>query len=447
MNPAILLVEDDELHLEMLQEVLTDNGYAVTAARSGQQAADALGSGRFPVALIDIRLPDVNGMSLLQLLLDRQPECAVLMMTGQATVEAAVDAMKQGAYDYLAKPFRTELLLLKLQRLCQLKQIEAENRRLRRQGQDSGIIGDSAALRRFMAAAQNAADTDATVLLRGESGTGKELAAEFIHQASSRRQGPLVKVNCGAIPESLLESELFGAEKGAFTGADRSRRGYLEQAQGGTLFLDEIGEIPQNMQVKLLRVLQDGKVQRLGSETTVVVDFRLVAATHRDLDELREEGIIREDFFYRLNVVPLHLPPLRQRREDIPLLVDHFIGKYASRYGKDPIRLSPESFELLLRYPFSGNVRELENLIERLQVLAPGTEITPRLLPEPLRKNAESGGDVIQCFRTDLPLREALRDFELRFIARVLDEEGGNRTAAAKRLGISRKSLWEKLSL
>ena len=446
MNPTILLVEDDEIHLEMLQEVLMDKGYQVTPARDGQQAADALSSENFQVALLDIRLPDVSGMSLLQVIRERSPECIVLMMTGQATIEAAVEAMKQGAYDYLAKPFRTELLLLKLQRLLHVQQIEAENRRLRQNEPASGIIGESPALLRFMTAARNAGETDATVLLQGESGTGKELAAQFIHQNSPRRDAPLIKVNCGAIPEGLLESELFGAEKGAFTGADRNRRGYLEQAHGGTLFLDEIGEIPHTMQVKLLRVLQDGKIQRLGSERVLDADFRLIAATHRDMEELREEGRIREDFFYRLNVVPLTLPPLRRRREDIPPLINHFIGKYANRYGKDSIRLTPESFELLLRYPFPGNVRELENLIERLQVLAPGEKIPPRLLPEPMRRCAEGGSDVIQCFRTELPLREALRDFELRFITRVLEEENGNRTAAAKRMSISRKSLWEKLS-
>ena len=446
MKKTILLVEDDSVHLEMLTEALTDNSYHVIPAKDGQQAADAIAQNPFPIALLDIRLPDVNGMSLLELILNQQPDCTVLMMTGQATVEAAVGALKKGAYDYLAKPFRTELLLLKLERLFHLKQIEAENQNLRRREHPQGIIGDSPALRKFLQAAQTAAATDVTILIQGESGTGKELAADFIHQASPRRDKPLVKVNCGAIPETLLESELFGTEKGAYTGADQGRRGYLEQAHGGTLLLDEIGEIPHPMQVKLLRVLQDGSIRRLGSEKPIKVDFRLVAATHRNLDELREEGKIREDFYYRLSVVPLHLPSLRQRREDIPLLVSHFIDKYAARYDKDPIYLSIETYERLQSCPLPGNIRELENLIERLQVLAPGKEITPGMLPEPLRQAGGSDGEIIQCFRTDLPLREALRDFELRFISRVLNEEGGNRTAASQRLGISRKSLWEKLS-
>lgn len=446
MNSSILLIEDDPLHLEMLREAMEDNGYVVVPAADGQQAADALSKGHFTVALVDICLPDVSGMDLLKLILDRQPECAVLMMTGQASVEAAVMAMKEGAYDYLSKPFRTELLLLKLQRLFQLKQLQTENRALKQGDKGSGMVGDSAPLRRFIATAETVADTDATVLIEGESGTGKELAAEFIHSCSRRSTAPIVKVNCGAIPESLLESELFGAEKGAFTGANHRRAGYLEQAHGGTLFLDEIGEIPQSMQVKLLRVLQDGSFARLGSEEPQKVDFRLITATNRKLDGLREEGIIREDFFYRLNVIPLQLPPLRQRRDDIPLLIDFFIRRYSSRYQKAPIRMTPEALDRVLSCSFPGNVRELENLIERLQVLYPGEAITLRQLPEILRQTGETGGDVIQCFQTGLPLREALRDFELRFISRVLDEENGNRTKTAKRLGVSRKALWEKLA-
>ncbi len=270
--------------------------------------------------------------------------------------------------------------------------------------------------------------------------------ADFIHNLSSAKEGPLVKVNCGAIPETLLEAELLGYEKGAFTGADRQHRGFLEQADGGTLFLDEIGEIPHAMQVKLLRALQERKIRRIGSEATVPVSFRLVAATHRDFKLLRDEGVIRKDFFYRLNVVPLTIPPLRKRGGDIPLLVNHFIAKYASRYAKPPIRLRPEALERLQAYGYPGNVRELENLIERLQVLFPGREIACRDLPSEFLGTAGEGSEVFQCFRTELPLKEAVRDFERRFIQRVLEEEGDNRTAAARRLKISRKNLWEKLA-
>lgn len=445
VNSSILLVEDDPLHREMLLETLQDRGYEVVAAETGQQAADIISSRNFPVALVDIRLPDVDGFTLFDLIMARRPECSVLLMTGQATVEAAVDAMKKGAHDYLAKPFRMELLLLKLERLFRFKDIENENRVLRGATETSGIIGHSAALSHFLATAKTVASSDATVLLQGESGTGKELFAEFIHEHSPRSQGPLIKVNCGAIPDTLLEAELFGHEKGAFTGADRRRRGLLEQAQGGTLFLDEIGEIPPAMQVKLLRSLQDRRIRRLGGEEDLPVDFRLLAATHRDLKELRETGAIREDFYYRLNVVPLVLPALRERRDDLPLLIDHFVRRYAKLYGHEAIRFSPEALQVLQCYSFPGNVRELENLVERLQVLHPGSEIAQRHLPREYQVLRDFGSDVVQIVRTELPLREAMKAFEARFIERVLEEENGNRTAAARRLGISRKALWEKM--
>ncbi|MFA5516646.1 MAG: sigma-54 dependent transcriptional regulator [Desulfuromonadales bacterium] len=446
MADPILLVEDDPVYREMVLEALVDLDFSVVAADSGQQAADALAGHEFAVALVDIRLPDVNGLAVLDLIQARQPHCPVLLMTGQATVEAAVDAMRKGACDYLAKPFRMDLLLLKLKRIFYLRDIENENRRLKEGGAPDGMVASSLRMRRFLATLETVAATSATVLLQGESGTGKELAGDLIHALSPRREGPLVKVNCGAIPESLLESELFGYEKGAFTGAERTRSGFLEQARGGTLFLDEIGEIPHAMQVKLLRALQEQRFRRLGGETEVATDFRLVAATNRDMEELRDSGAIREDFFYRLNVIPLVLPPLRQRREDIPLLIDHFIRRFAARHGRPPIRLAAETMDQMQHHPFPGNVRELENLIERLQVLLPGEEIQPRHLPAEFRRNAEPTSEVFQCFRTDLPLREALRNFELRFIERVLQEEGGNRTSAARRMGISRKNLWEKLS-
>lgn len=444
MESDLLLVEDDPLLREMLVEALLDKGYLLSIAETGQQALEMIRQGSFAVALLDIRLPDLDGLSLLELLTEHQPECTVLLMTGEATIEAAVAAMQAGAYDYLAKPFRLEVLLIKLERLFCLKALERENRRLRAGGNDD-IVASSSRMRRFLATVANVADTSATVLLQGESGTGKELVAELLHRLSTRTAGALVKVNCGAIPESLLEAELFGFEKGAFTGAERQRRGYLEQAHGGTLFLDEIGEIPHAMQVRLLRSLQERKVRRLGGEEEVAADFRLVAATHRELEELRENGTIRDDFFYRLNVVPLRLPPLRERRDDIPLLIDHFVRRFAERHRREPIRLAGATLEQLLAYPFPGNVRELENLIERLQVLHPGAEIAPRDLPPEFRRGGEISQELVQCFRTDLPLRQALRDFERRFIDRVLQEEGGNRTAAARRLGISRKNLWERL--
>jgi DNA-binding NtrC family response regulator len=445
VDNTILLVEDDPVHREMVAEVLSEKGYQVCVAETGQEGAQALDRQEFTVAVVDIRLPDIDGMSLLDLIQTRQPLCPVLLMTGQATIEAAVEAMRRGAYDYLAKPFRMEILLLKLDRLLHFRRLERENRQLR-DGTSCGMLGHSVSLRQFLKTAENVAGTSATVLLQGESGTGKELAADFIHLHSPHRGGPMIKVNCGAIPENLLEAELFGYEKGAFTGADRIHRGYLEQSHGGTLFLDEIGEISQGMQVKLLRVLQERSIRRLGSETSIAAGFRLIAASHRPFEELRESGSIREDFFYRLNVIPLHLPPLRQRRDDIPLLLNHFICRFAAAYGRPPVRFTPEAMDLLLAYSFPGNIRELENLIERLQILFGGEELTPSKLPPEIRRGAETSSAVIQSFRTDLPLREVIRSFERLFIQRVLEEEHGNRTAAAKRLGISRKNLWEKLT-
>ena len=445
MDKNILLVEDDAIHREILFEALTAQGYAVTQAQDGKQALEAFNRKLFAVALIDIRLPDMDQFALLDLILARYPLCSILLMTGQASVEAAVEAMKKGAHDYLAKPFRMELLLLKLQRLFHLKAVEEEVRNFKHRA-TSGIIGNSPAFRRFMATAESVAGTDATVLIQGESGTGKELVTEFVHGASSRRDGPLVKVNCGAIPETLLEAEMFGYEKGAFTGAEKSHRGYLEEAQGGTLFLDEIGEIPHSMQVKLLRVLQDRKVRRLGSEKSTLVDFRLIAATHRDFEELKEDGVIREDFYFRLKVIPLSIPPLRARKEDIPLLLEHFNARYANLYAKPPVTITTEAMELLRAYRFPGNIRELENLVERLVVLAPGREITPAQLPREFHQQGKSGSEIVQIFHTDLSLKQAMKEFEFQFIQRVLQEESDNRTAAARRLGISRKNLWEKLS-
>jgi DNA-binding NtrC family response regulator len=367
------------------------------------------------------------------------------MMTGEASIESAVRAMKEGAFDYLPKPFRTEMLLMKLERIFAWRDLTEENRRLR-ETHDQDIVGTCRPLLEFLKSLKSAADSEITLLLLGETGTGKELAADYVHKHSFRKDGPLIKVNCGAIPESLLEVELFGCVKGAYTGADRSRPGMLEQAHGGTLFLDEIGEIPTNMQVKLLRALQEKEITRIGGEKTSPADFRLVAATHRDLDELRDSGVIREDFFFRLNVVPLTIPPLRSRRADIPLLLNHFVARQAARHRKEPVQFAPETVELLQNYHFPGNVRELENLVGRLQVMLPGEILLPRHLPENIREATASNGSRIQCFRMELPLREAVRDFEVQFIKYVLAEEGGSRTNAARRLGISRKTLWEKLS-
>ncbi len=446
MTRAILLVEDDPTHRTLLQANLADEGYTVFPAETGQQALDLLVEQVFPVALLDIRLPDLSGIEVLRELRARQPECCVLLMTGQASIEAAVEAMREGAHDYLAKPFRTELLLMKLERAFQLQQLRAENIALREDGPVS-LESVSPRFQKLLASCRASAQTDATILLLGESGVGKERLAEYLHAHSPRREKPLVRVNCAAIPETLLEGELFGYRKGAFTGAHKDHPGLIEQADEGTLFLDEIGEIPLAMQVKLLRVLQEKRVRRLGSEQERPVDFRLIAATHRNLEEMVAEGRLREDFYYRLNVVPLQVPPLRERREDLPMLVAALVADIAGRYRQAPIRMAPETLRELERYRFPGNIRELRNMLERLQVLCPGEVIRPAQLPEEVRDRGGggAGSELVQAIRTDQTLREAVQDFERRFIERVLEEEDGNRTRAAERLGISRKNLWEKL--
>lgn len=445
MNKRILLVEDDELHSAMVAGALEKNGYEVCSAESCRTAIACMQAETFAVALLDIRLPDGDGFELLASLRDYQPECHAVMMTGEASIESAVRAMKEGAFDYLAKPFRTELMLMKLSRILAWHELTEENRLLRGE-REHGMVGTSRSLQDFLKSLKSAAESEATILLIGETGTGKELAADFIHKHSFRQQGPLVKVNCGALPESLLEVELFGCIKGAYTGADRARPGVLEQAHGGTLFLDEIGEIPTSMQVKLLRAIQARQVMRVGAEKLSPADFRLVAATHRDLDELREAGRMRDDFFFRLNVVPLSVPPLRARRSDIPPLISHFVERHAMRHRKAPIHFDTETLELLQNYNFPGNVRELENLVERLQVMLPGEMVQPRHLPESIRRVVQPTPGRAQCFRTELPLREAVKDFEIQFIKQVLAEEGDSRTRAAARLGVSRKTLWEKLT-
>jgi DNA-binding NtrC family response regulator len=353
--------------------------------------------------------------------------------------------MQEGAFDYLPKPFRTELLLMKLSRIFAWQELTEENRLLRGE-MEHGMIGASRAMKTFLSSLKGAAESEATILLLGETGSGKELAADFIHENGFRNDGPFVKVNCGALPESLLEVELFGCIKGAFTGADRARAGVLEQAHGGTLFLDEIGEIPPNVQVNLLRAIQERKVNRIGDDKPSPADFRLVAATHQDLNELRQTGQLRDDFFFRLNVVSMTVPPLRTRKSDIPLLINHFVGMYAVRNRKEPVTFTPDAIELLQGYNFPGNIRELQNIIEQLQVILPGELIHPRHLPEIVRQTVQGDGKKIQCFRTDLPLREAVKDFEIQFIQHVLEEENGNKTKAAKRLGIARKTLWEKMT-
>lgn len=439
----LLLVEDDPLLGESLFEALTKKGYQTRLAASGAEALSACSDESFDLVLQDVRLPDADGLDILSELLARQPRCQALVMTGQATVEMAVRAMKLGAFDFITKPFPVDVLMLKLERLLEFRSLEKQLAQLRESSAAcSRFVTRSPAMRSVLDTIAIAAASEASMLLCGESGTGKELLAETIHSGSRRVAGPLVKVNCAAIPETLIEAELFGVEKGAYTGADRSRPGYLEAVCGGTLFLDEVGELSLPVQAKLLRVLEERVCTRVGGATPHTLDFRLVCATHRDLRAMIASGLFREDLFYRLNVICLGVPSLRERREDIPLLIAHFIDCHARE--EQHITLAPDALEALLRLPYPGNVRELSNIVEHLSLLYPGQTIHERHLPIISAADPHLGTQ-FERFTIGMPLKTATAEFERRYIERVLSAAGGQKGRAATILGISRKALWERL--
>ncbi len=439
----LLVVEDDPLFGGAIVEALQDAGAVTRLATCGAEALEASLEETFDLVLQDIRLPDANGLEILRGILQKQPHASALVMTGYATVDSAVEAMKIGAFDFLTKPFPMEILLLKLHKVLEFKQMEKEINLLRSNGGHT-IISRSPAMAKLMEMATAVASTDASILLLGESGTGKELLTDFIHSKSRRFDKPCIKVNCAAIPDTLLESELFGVERGAFTGADRSRKGYIEAADGGTLFLDEIGDLPLHLQGKLLRILEEKKVSRVGGTKPYQANFRLISATNCDLKEMVREKSFREDLYFRLNVVPLGILPLRERREDIPLLIAHFQEVFSAKEGGEKVTFSPEALEILSRYDYPGNIRELKNMVEHLMILYPGRAIHPRHLPSLLQKDLKAG-ELFEQFSVDRPLREAVHEFEQRYIAKVLKNTGGNKSVAARILGLSRKVLWEKL--
>ena len=397
---------------------------------------------------MDIRMPDMDGITALKGIKSYNPAVPVVLMTAYSAVESAVEALKSGAYDYLIKPLDFDVLKLTLSRTLEHSRLKAENSQLRAESRSRAIVGNSPAIRRMQEMIETVAPSDATVLIIGKSGTGKELVARSIHQLSSRADGPWVAVNCAALSENLLESELFGHEKGAFTGADKRREGRFLQASGGTLFLDEIGEIPLQMQVKLLRALQQREIQRVGSDETISVDVRIVAATNRDLAEEIRAGRFREDLYYRLNVVSIMVPSLAERREDIPLLAQHFLHIHGERNRKDVKGFTPLAMDMLLRYDWPGNVRELENAVERAVVLLFGQYVSERELPQAVVESYRPPQEI------SAPLPDGgggpdeprtLEDVERDFIIRTVRECGDNKSEAAKRLGISRKTLHTKL--
>lgn len=447
----ILVVDDDVAHRTMLRTMLRSWGYEVHEAEDGDEAIAAVHAQAFDVVLTDVRMARVDGISALRGVLEYNPALPVILMTAYSSVETAVEALRLGACDYLIKPLDFDLLRHTLERALEHSRLNVENRELRRQLTDvtagPGILGRSKAMRDMLRILTTVAPTEATVLITGESGTGKELVARALHAGSARAQKPLVTVNCAALAENLLESELFGHEKGSFTGAERRREGRFSQAHGGTLFLDEIGEMPLLLQAKLLRALQEGEVQRVGSDTPIQVDVRVLAATNRDLRVEVAERRFREDLYFRLNVITMEVPPLRARPEDIPVLAAHFMECFAARNRKTLKGFSSQAMDVLLRYSWPGNVRELENAVERAVILSTGELITERELPLALTDErtptAPVEGTVVENAGSlaGLPLEEV----ERRAIAETLRETEDNKSEAARRLGITRATLHNKL--
>jgi two-component system response regulator AtoC len=445
MSERVLIADDDDALRESLELVLSAEGYEVVSAPDGAAALALLEAQPVDVVLCDLRMPGMDGLELLPQLVRRLPGVPVLLMSAYGSADLAVEAMRRGAYDYLAKPFQPSELLLTLRKAREREKLRRTNQILQREVQravgERPIVAASPAMIHVLEIVERAAEFKATVLLQGESGSGKEVLARAIHAQSPRRDEAFVAINCAAIPEALLESELFGHAKGAFTGADRSRRGLFAEADGGTLFLDEIGELPLPLQAKLLRVLQEEEVRPVGEAKPRRVDVRVLAATARDLEVEVAGGRFREDLFYRLDVVRVKVPPLRERREDIPLLVDHFLGRTRESLGKAVRSIDDDALERLVDYAWPGNVRELENVLERAVILCRGerlavADLPPNLTAAPAERRSAS---------RDLSLRRARRALEARLIGEALEATGGNRTHAARLLGISHRALLYKL--
>ena len=455
---AHVLIVDDEVNIRrVLAAMLKREGYEVTTAADGEQALGVLHKTPVHVVVTDLVMPRIGGMELLRQVSSDFPDVPVIVITAHGSVDSAVAALKAGAFDYITKPFEQDDLKKVIAKAARAHDLERQNVHASfAEGERPPLVGESAAMKAIYDMIAKVADSPSTALITGESGTGKELIAKALHRGSSRRDKPLIKVNCAAIPKDLVESELFGYERGAFTGAVASKPGRFELADGGTLFLDEIGEIPVEIQVKLLRALQESEFERVGGIKTLQVDVRLIAATNRDLKALIGEGRFREDLYYRLNVVPIALPPLRERREDIPLLAAHFVEKYIARLGKRVERVEEEAIQLLMAYNWPGNIRELENLMERSVLFADGPVILATSLPDSLRERGPGSapiaavgplGAIASPSGASMKeiVRQAQAELERELIARALEETGGNVTRAAKRLQISRKSLQVKM--
>ena len=438
---TILVVDDEQVHRYMLCSMFKEWGWKCVEADDGKTAVDAVEKFHYDAVLMDVRMARMDGMEAFSRIHKTHPALPVIIMTAYSSVDAAVEAIKYGAHDYLTKPLDFDRLRLTLERAVERKQVEERRVEVKNSKPEkvvSAILGRSASMQELLEMISYVAPTEATVLITGESGTGKELVAAELHCHSARENGSFVKVNCAALAESLLESELFGHEKGAFTGADKQREGKFVQAEGGTLFLDEIGETSQAMQVKMLRVLQEQELQRVGGEETIHTDARIIAATNRDLEQEVRDGNFREDLYYRLNVVTVHVPPLRDRKGDIPLLVDHFVRKFSEKNRREVAGVTSECMELLSSYSWPGNVRELENAIERGVILMRGEYLTEKSLPLPIQKQQQE--EVEESVKSS-----SLQAQEKKLILKTLKETGGNKSEAARRLGITRKTLQNKL--
>ncbi len=455
---TILIVDDEESVRNALAGVMADEGYEVVTTASGKAGFDLLNETHPALALLDIAMPGMDGIETLRRFKEARPEMPVIMITGHGTIETAVKTTKMGAYDFMVKPPELEHLTLVVRHALEESRLREENESLKKRIERRyEIVGESGKIRELKQQIALAGPTNGWVLIHGESGTGKELVARAIHRASKRSTGPFVEVNCAAIPQELIESELFGHERGAFTGATSTKRGKFELADGGTIFLDEIGDMSLPTQAKVLRVLEGQEFQRVGGTRTLKTDVRVVAASNKDLAEEIKKGNFREDLYYRLNVIPLDVPPLRERMDDIPLLVNHFLQEFSLEYGQKPKTIEPEALTLFLRYPWPGNVRELRNIIERLIIMVPGPTLTARDVPPPInrpqaeRRTPDEGQLAASADMSSLvrpaTLKEARAAFERGFIIQKLRENGGNVSKTADAIGLERSNLHRKIKV
>ncbi len=449
----ILIVDDEWTIRDVLATILTTEGYQVKMAEDGAEAIRKLDEETFDLVITDLKMPNVDGMEVLRHLSTLNVHTLGIVATGYGSIESAVEALRLGAFDYITKPFHLDEIKILVHKAREFQSLQAENQTLRKElkrtGRVENIVGQSPSMLKLDQLIRTVADSDSTILILGESGTGKELVARAIHYNSDRSGQPLIPVNCGAIPEDLLESELFGHVKGAFTGATMNRIGRFQMADGGTIFLDEIGDMSPKLQVKLLRVLQEQTFEPVGSTQTVKVNVRIITATNRNLEKDVAEGRFREDLFYRLNVIPLHIPPLRDRLDDLPLLVDHFIKRFNKTKGRRLTKFSDEAMRLLAAYPWPGNVRELENLVERMAILNGEGEIGPAQLPEKFTGLSPAAlpvsGAPAEIPDEGIDFNKLVDDFEMGLIVKALEKSGGIKNKAAALLNIKRTTLVEKM--